>query len=375
MVSAVIFADTTLYSVVAPLLPRYVDTLGLSKSAAGMLVAAFPVGTLLASLPAGALVAKVGARPTVYLGLALMGVSSAGFGFAQHVVLLDVARFAQGVGAACSWAGGLAWLVESVPRERRGEAIGLALGAGVCGAIAGPVVGAVAEATAPRIVFSLVVVVALGLAAWAAMTPSPPLPSLQPSRAIRRALRRPPVLAGVWLVVLPSACAGAIGVLGPLRLDGLGFSGAAVGATFLVAAALQAAISPVIGRVVDRRGRLAPLPIGLATTTASLCLLTVPREAVVLAALVVATIAGIALFWTPAMVHLSEAAERAGLHQGYAFALMNLAWAAGFIVGAAGGGVTADRFGDGVAAGLVGSATAATLLATRHYSRRAWSPV
>jgi ACDE family multidrug resistance protein len=74
------------YAAITPLLPRYSDELGLSKSAAGMLTAAYPAGTLLASLPSGWLAVRVGVRPTVLLGLGLLSVSSVVFGLAENVV-------------------------------------------------------------------------------------------------------------------------------------------------------------------------------------------------------------------------------------------------------------------------------------------------
>src|SRR3954464_9389505 len=101
------------YAVVAPLLPHYADTLGLSKASAGVLTAAYPAGTLLGSIPAGILAARTSPRTAVLLGLGLLGGSSLVFGFAEHIALLDAARFAQGVGGACSWAGGLAWLLQA----------------------------------------------------------------------------------------------------------------------------------------------------------------------------------------------------------------------------------------------------------------------
>ena len=51
-------------------------------------------------------------------------------------------------------------------------------------------------------------------------------------------------------------------------------------------------------------------------------------------------------FWAPAMALLSDVAERYGIDQAHGAALMNLAWAAGQIAGAAGGGAAAKGFGD-----------------------------
>jgi predicted MFS family arabinose efflux permease len=362
LISTIVLVDTMFYAVVAPLLPHYADTLGLSKAAAGVLSAAYPAGTLLGSIPAGILVARMGARQTVLAGLTLLAVSSVVFGFAEHVALLDAARFAQGIGGACTWAGGLAWLVEAAPPERRGEMIGTALGAAIGGALFGPVVGAIADATEPQIVFSSVVVVAIALGIWALTTPPPPR-ALEPQGldALGRALHRPTVLAGMWLVALPAAGFGTIAVLGPLRLDHLGAGGVAVGATFLVAAALEAVVSPLVGRMSDRRGPLVPIRLGLAAGAGLLCLFTLPDSALILAALIVAIAAALGTFWAPAMALLSDAAEAGGLQQGLAFALMNLAWASGQVAGSAGGGALAKLTSDAVPLLIVVAAALATL--------------
>ena len=47
----------------------------------------------------------------------LLVVSSLVFGHAETIVVLDAARFVQGMGGACSWAGGLAWLIRVRPRS------------------------------------------------------------------------------------------------------------------------------------------------------------------------------------------------------------------------------------------------------------------
>src|SRR2546430_5829470 len=64
--------------------------------------------------------------------------------FRSSAWTLGLARLLQGIGSVFSWAGGLAWLVGSGPRERRGELLGGAMGAAVFGALLGPVLGAVA---------------------------------------------------------------------------------------------------------------------------------------------------------------------------------------------------------------------------------------
>ncbi|MGH2950645.1 MAG: MFS transporter, partial [Solirubrobacterales bacterium] len=135
LVATVVLVDTMFYAAIAPLLPEYVDELGLSKSAAGILSASYAAGTLVAALPSGWLAMRIGVRPTVLAGLALLGFSSVVFAFADEVAVLDLARFAQGVGGACAWTGGLTWLISAAPRDRRGELIGSALAAAIAGVL------------------------------------------------------------------------------------------------------------------------------------------------------------------------------------------------------------------------------------------------
>ncbi|MDP9386264.1 MAG: MFS transporter, partial [Actinomycetota bacterium] len=126
LVGATLFVDMAAYSAITPLVPVYAESLSLSKAEAGVLGAAFPAGTLIAAIPGGWLAARIGGRATVLLGLAVMAVSALAFGFGGTVVVLDAARFAQGVGGALTWSGALAWLVAVAPRERRGAVIGSA---------------------------------------------------------------------------------------------------------------------------------------------------------------------------------------------------------------------------------------------------------
>jgi predicted MFS family arabinose efflux permease len=253
---AIVFVDTTFYAAITPLLPHFEDEFGLSKSAAGVLVAAYPAGTLAGALPGGYLAARWGVRATVLLGLGLMIGSSFAFAFADSLAVLDAARFVQGVGGAASWAGAMAWVASAAPRDRRGEMIGTALGAAIAGSLVGPVLGALGDAFGIAPVFCGVAVVGVLLSIWALRTP-PAAPEGTPTaRELLAALRDGRVAGGIWLIAVPGLVFGTISVLGPLRLDELGLGAAAIGATWLCAALLEAGVSPVVGRVSDRRGRL-----------------------------------------------------------------------------------------------------------------------
>ena len=83
LVAAVVLVDTMFFAAVTPLLPRYADDFGLSKTGAGVLAAAYPAGTFTAAVPAGWLAARWGVKPALLLGLSLLGVSSLAFAFAD----------------------------------------------------------------------------------------------------------------------------------------------------------------------------------------------------------------------------------------------------------------------------------------------------
>ena len=93
-------------------------------------------------------------------------------------------------------------------------------------------------------------------------------------------------------MLLEAATFGAINVLLPLRLSGLGASGAAIGLTFVLASALSASLSTVIGHVTDRRGPYLPLIGGLLIGAPLVALLVVPHAALPLAVLMIITFGG-----------------------------------------------------------------------------------
>jgi MFS family permease len=340
LVSAIVLLDVLFYSAIAPLLPWYADTLHLTKSQAGLLSGSYALGTLLASLPAGWIAAHRGTRPTLLLGLGLLAASSIAFGFGTSYPVLVAARLVQGVAGAAAWAAALAWLVEVAPRERRGQLIGTTLGMGIAGAMGGPLLGALAEALGPALVFPAVAVVAAGLGVGVVLTATGGDPP--PTGDLRTALRDRRVWAGSWLTTLAAVFFGTYGVLVPLRLGSLGVGAAGVAAVFLVAAAVEAVASPLVGRLSDRRGRLLPLRAGLAGIAVSSFLLPRPQLAWLLAAVVVLAAGTGGMLFAPASALLSDGAEDAGLPQGIVFGLFNLAWAGGMVAGAAGGAWLAD---------------------------------
>ena len=363
LVGAIVLVDTMFFAALTPLLRHYVEELDLGKAGAGALQAMYPAGALVAAIPGGIAAARLGVKPTVLLGLAVLGVSSVVFGFAQNVVLLDVARFAQGAGGGGLWAGGLAWLMAAAPRARRAELMGGALGAAIFGALLGPALGALASVAGTELTFTAVGALAVLLAVLVVRTPAPPAGDQHDPRRLRPALRNGLVAGGIWLIVVPSLGFGAIAVLGALRLDELGATAVAIGAVFLVAAAFETVVSPLAGRLADRRGKVWVARIGLTAATVLTILLPFAGVAWLFAVLVVLASPSYGTLWVPGMALISDGAEAVGLDQGYAFAIFNMAWAAAQVGGSAGGAALADATSDTLVYAVIAALCAATLLA------------
>jgi MFS family permease len=362
LVAALVFIDTMLYAALTPLLPQFAHEFDLSKLQAGVLVAAYAAGALVGGLPGGFASARLGSRRAVLVGLTLMGLASLGFAFAGGFWTLFLARFVQGGGSAFTWAGAFSWLLATSPRERRGELLGSAMGAAIFGALFGPVVGAAAALAGRVPIFAALAGLAIVLAA-ATLRLEPAAAQPASATALRLALRNRHFMSGLTLMALPSLLFGILGTLGPLHLAAAGWGAAAIGGVWLVAAALEAVESPLIGRLSDRRGRLLPVRASLVGGGIISLGLAFGARPLIYVPLIVLGGMAYGILFTPAFALIADGAEAVGLAQGVAFGFMNAAWALGAVLGPTAGGAIASATGDSVpfllAAALCGAALAA----------------
>jgi MFS family permease len=363
LTGAVVFVDTLFFAALTPLLPHYAQSLGLDKTGAGVLSAAYPAGAFLGAIPSALVAGRVGVKPTAIIGLILVGICTILFGIADQAWLLDLARFAQGLASAFSWTGALGWLVAAAPPGRRGRLIGNAFAMAVAGALFGPVIGGVASIAGIGWTFGAVGLASFGLVAWAALTPGEAGEESQSPLHLMRALGDRRILVAGWFVLLPALLFGVVAVLAPLRLAQLGFGAVAIGAVFLCSAAFEAGNNVLLGRTSDRHGPLLPIFAGLVASIVVAALLPWPDNRYLLAVLVVAAGLSFGTFFTPGMTLLSNLADERGLHFGYASALINIAWAPGQTIGAAGGGALAHATRDSVPYLALAAICALTLLA------------
>ena len=369
--SILVFFDVAFYAAIAPLLPDYVSEFDLSKAEAGVLSASYAAGTLLASLPAGWVATRLGPRRTAVIGLLLLGVASAVFGFGSHIGVLDVARFCQGAAGALIWSGALVWLISATESERRGSVIGTVLGTAVAGALIGPALGALAAESSTEIVFGSVLIFALLLAVVAMRLPEGGVSEERQSLAeVAETIVSRPIVVATAFVAIPSVMFGATEVFVPLRIDELGGGHGLIAGGFIAGATLEGFLSPAAGRYSDRAGRRTPYVTGMTICAVAMSLVAVAEVLGVIMAGLIFTSLGAGVCFAPALTILSETAESSHLHQGYAAGLANMAWAAGQVVGALAGAAAAG------AAGYVLPSVAITalLLLTAAYAQRVMAP-
>jgi MFS family permease len=155
-----------------------------------------------------------------------------------------------------------------------------------------------------------------------------------------------------------------------LRLNALGASAAVIAGAFLGAAGLEAVLALLVGRLADKRGRLAPVKLSLVAAIAVSVLLPLLRPDGVLVALVVVGLPAYGTLFVPSSAMIADAADRLKLHQGLGFGLANLAWASGQAVAAASSGAIAQATADAVPYMLLAGLFVATFLATRPHGRQ-----
>ncbi|MBO0686239.1 MAG: MFS transporter, partial [Candidatus Dormibacteraeota bacterium] len=158
--------EQVMYAALTPVLPLYAREFSASKTAIGLLAAAYPAGTVVGSLLGGWIATRTGVRRMTIAGLLIFTAAIAPFGFGSSIAVIGGLRFIQGVASGWIWIAGLAWVIAIAPRPRRGEVLGSVLAWSIYGTLAGTVIGTLADAIGTEIVFACVGILALGLTAW-----------------------------------------------------------------------------------------------------------------------------------------------------------------------------------------------------------------
>ena len=326
-------AESASVSVIPPLIPRLLREFSLTTTDIGVLVAVYPVGIMIAALPSMTLVSRFGLRRTTLAGIGAMIIATAIFGWTTSLVVLDIARFAQGAGGAVAWTGALAWLTSTAPPSQKGSFIGGAVSASLVGSVCGAAIGAGASQIGRAPVFS---VVALGIALLVILEPAS-APAAKhaggSARALLRLLQTRDGLSGSGLFVVIGMVGGIIGTLIPLVVLQRHGTATLIAAMLTVSYLLAALLNVVLGRVTDRTGRLWPAITGMVLLALLLPLLPVIGFLYPLVGAAVVAISIDSALSTPAATMVSDGADVGATGQAVGVAAINAAWAAGGALG------------------------------------------
>lgn len=324
VLAAIAFCVALGFGIVAPALPVFAKTFGVSAFLAAAVISVFALMRLISSPGAGFLVNRIGERVVLASGLIIVAVSSMLAGFSQSYDQLLVLRGVGGIGSAMFTVSAMALLLRTAGPDQRGRAAGAFQAGFLFGGITGPAVGGLVVGISIRAPF-FVYAATLGLATAVALI------FLRSAEDIQAEREREESASGTVPVVdepvedhasqpivseSPGETEGVIEDHGPvdarkvtlgMALRNGGYRAALVanlsngfvsfgirtslvplfvveflhrgaglaGVGFLVAALTQALILLPAGRIADQRGRRPALIIGAATSTVGLVILTV----------------------------------------------------------------------------------------------------
>ncbi len=358
-----------------PVLPLYFTEQGIDLATLGVVIAAWPAARLVTEPIFGWLADRTERVPLMVIGLVATGV----FG-ALPLVLTGPAAFValralSGLGAAIYDPAARGFLTDATPPDRRGEAFGLYGAAQMGGLLLGPTIGAFGAAQFGGIAFvfvfsAITAVIAAagialrvreeGIARHVHPTPSPDRtefppdsPFLErrlaadlaadettvPSRSMRLLNRG--LIAAIVINAGGYYAGGTYEVIWSLFLEGLGADLALIGLTFAMFGLPVLLLSPLAGRLVDKRGALPFIVIGSVLPAVTGILYTFLEDPGLALPLILVEATGFAML-NPALyavVAANSPPGRSSTTQG----LFGSAGTLGFIAAALAAGVLAER--------------------------------
>ncbi len=313
VLAAIAFCVALGFGIVAPAIPVFARTFGVSALLAGAVISVFALMRLITSPGAGALVNKVGERAVLSSGLAIVAISSLVAGFSQTYMQLLILRGVGGIGSAMFTISAMALLLRTAAPDERGRAASAFQAGFLFGGITGPAVGGLVVGFSIRAPF-FVYAATLGLATFVAMTFLRTPEQIEAQReaavsgdqlgkharpagesyqaeasgeadehqhvtiwaALRNGAYRAALMAnlvnGFLTFGIRTSLVPLFVVESLLRGPGL------AGIGFLVAAATQGISLVFAGRIADQRGRRPAMLIGMVTTACGAVLLAVSTE-------------------------------------------------------------------------------------------------
>ncbi|MFM1905533.1 MAG: hypothetical protein RIT32_329 [Actinomycetota bacterium] len=167
MLATIAFTVALGFGILAPAIPLFARSFGVTAFAASTVVSVFALTRLISSPISGMLIEKVGERYVLTLGLMIVSGTTFFAGNATDFFHLLIFRGLSGFGSAMFTVSAMSLLVRMAPRELRARAASVYQGGFLAGTLFGPAIGAVVlgiSVQAPFYFYS----VTLGIAAFIA---------------------------------------------------------------------------------------------------------------------------------------------------------------------------------------------------------------
>lgn len=127
--------------IVSPVLTLYAQSFGVSIFLAGMTITVYSLGRLVMDFPAGVLADRIGRRPLMIIGTAMIAICAFLNALADSFWLFLLYRFIQGIGASMWMTSRTTLLADILKPEERGRVLGYFQSFQTIGQAAGPTIG------------------------------------------------------------------------------------------------------------------------------------------------------------------------------------------------------------------------------------------
>ncbi len=262
-------------TMIAVAIPEIADDFDVPLSSVGWLVTAYLIVVAAFQPVAGRLGDRFGRRRLFLIGLAGFGAASVGAALAPSLAVLIALRVVQAFAGALSFPNGAAIVRFAVPPERRAAAFGVVWGVATAAAAIGPTLGGlIVEGSGWQAMFyasAPIAVAALVLGARALPRTEQLVGRRTGATSTADLFRIRSFTAATAGIALSNLAMYTTLLAVPIFLiDDRAWSVAAAGLALTVFSAPAAVLSPVGGRLADRRGRRFPAVLGLSISTAAL---------------------------------------------------------------------------------------------------------
>jgi MFS family permease len=335
LIALAVFTETMMYDMVVPFLPSHVREWGVDEVGVGLLFAVYAVPLILTTIFLGRFADRMGRRGPLLTGAFGLALAALFFCLADCFVEALLARLLQGAASAALGIGGLALLADLCPNDRRGRTMGVFMTAMSLGTMLGPPLGGVLYDWSGYLLpflFSGGLALSVGIL----------LTILMPRRPARREgvpptpglWREPRILRAALVVLAGSTVLSLLEPTLPVFLEQRLHAGPrTIGFSFILATLAYGCCAPLGGMLSDRIGRMRTSRGGLIVTGLALPLIALPGNWPAEVATLVLLGVGCAFLLTPTLPELADAADQHGGVYGQAYAIFNLAYAGGMLIG------------------------------------------